>query len=63
MSIRGEIIALMRQRAARRIRRSLDGRWHLDEMGEVDGETVRDMIKDGTLVPETPGASIYVLSH
>jgi hypothetical protein len=62
MSIRGEIIALMQQRAARRIRQTRDGRWHLDEIGEVDGETVRGMIKDGTLVPEAPGASTYILA-
>lgn len=50
----------MQQRSFRRIYQTIDGRWHLTEVGEVDGETVRAMIKDGTLVPD--GTNSYRLA-
>jgi len=61
MSIRNQIVTLMQQRAFRRVYQTIDGRWHLSEVGEVDGETVRAMIKDGTLVQES--SSSYSLSQ
>ncbi len=63
MSLRSQIVALMQQRAARRVCQERNGRWHLTEAGEVDGDTVRAMIADGTLTPDAPGGSSYTLRH
>lgn len=60
MTIRNMIVSMMQQRSSRRVRQTNDGRWHLDETGEVDPETVRAMIKDGTLVPD--GSNSYRLA-
>lgn len=63
MNIRATIAALMQQRSFRRIYQTIDGRWHLTEVGEVDGETVRAMIKDGSLVPDGDGNSYKLAGH
>ncbi len=61
LTTRRIITAHMQQRAARRIRRYMNGRWHLDEVGEVDGETVRSLINDGTLIAEAE-TNVYALA-
>ena len=53
----------MQQRSFRRIYQTIDGRWHLTEVGEVDGETVRAMIKDGSLVPDGSANSYKLAGH